>query len=215
MVRVKICGIKRLEDAQLAVQYGADALGFLVGRVHASPDFISANTAKSIIAKLPPFCSTVLVTHLEDAEDILRIARQTRCSTLQLHGDVKPRIAQIIRQGLPYLKIYKALHANEPKIFDLAEAWRNKVDALILDTAARETDQVGGTGKTHDWTISARVVISSPVPVILAGGLTPENVQTAIKLVQPYAVDVNSGTKDATGYKDPEKVRRFIEAARR
>jgi phosphoribosylanthranilate isomerase len=214
MVRVKICGIRRLEDALVAVGHGADALGFLVGQLHSSPDFISPEAARSIIGKLPPFCTPVLVTHLEKPKGIIDIARTTGCTTVQLQGDVTVKDVDKIRRELPSLKVYKAVHVEGPGVLDTLNQWTN-VDALLLDTAVWELDQVGGTGKTHDWNLSAQAVKVTKLPIILAGGLTPDNVEPAIRLVRPYAVDVNSGTKDPKGYKDPEKVKRFIDAARR
>ena len=214
MIRVKICGIRRVEDADAAIEAGADALGFLVGQVHASPDFIKPELARSIVRSLPPFASTVLVTHLPNPADIIRLAVATECSTIQLHGDTDFRGAAQIREKLPYAKLIKALHVNTRLTPDRARAWGEVVDAILLDTAVPELDQIGGTGKLHDWRVSAEVVHDCPMPVILAGGLTPDNVQAAIKTVHPYGVDVNSGTKNAEGFKDPRKVKAFVRNAK-
>lgn len=214
VTRVKICGIKRLEDAERAIEYGADALGFLVGRRYASSDFISADAAASMIRSLPPFVTTVLVTHVVEAEEICGLATQLGCTAVQLHGDIARDAAAQIREQLPYVKMCKALHVTDSATTQSVQEWRGVVDAIVLDTAAPELDQIGGTGRTHDWTISATIVRQCPLPVILAGGLTAENVQGAIRQVRPYAVDVNSGTKDADGFKDPDKLRRFIRAAK-
>ena len=214
MVRVKICGNKRLEDALEGVKAGADALGFLVGQVHVSSDFISKEAAREIIQKLPPFISTVLVTHLSDVAEIISLAAFTRVSTVQLHGESKVDDILVLREHLPNIKLYKTIHVEDRSAISHASEWADSVDAILLDTASRTERKVGGTGKTHDWSISAEIVRLLQVPVILAGGLDPDNVQDAIKAVQPFAVDVNSGTKGPDGYKDFVKLHNFVETAK-
>ena len=213
MTRVKICGIRTAEDAHAAIEAGADAIGLLVGRLHASPDFIEPQLARAIVAEMPPFVSTVLVTHLADANSISALVDTVRPSTLQLHGESKIGDAAALRSSYPHLKIYKALHANRKAVQERVDLWSTHVDAILLDTSAPETDQVGGTGRTHNWAISATIAKTALKPVILAGGLNPSNVALAIAKVRPYAVDVNSGTKNASGYKDHAKMRQFIETA--
>ena len=212
MVKVKICGIINLEDALASVACGADAVGFLVGQVHASRSvFLSADAAGRIIAKLPPFCSTVLVTHLSRPGEVIRAARTARVSTIQLHGETEPNEADAIRQRLPNVKVYKAVHVLGKTALAEASRFLGKVDGIVLDTAVKSTGQVGGTGQVHDWRISQRIVRSLPLPVILAGGLNPANVQEAIRVVQPYAVDVNSGVSRPDGTKDRRKLQLFIQ----
>jgi phosphoribosylanthranilate isomerase len=215
MVKVKICGITNLEDALAAVACGADAVGFLVGQVHPSGSvFISAQAAGRIAAKLPPFCSTVLVTHLSRPTAVVQAARAARVTTVQLHGETEPDEADTIRRKLPNIKVYKAVHVlGETAVAD-ARRFLGKVHGIVLDTALKETGQVGGTGQPHDWRISKRIVQSLPLPVILAGGLNPGNVREAIRLVRPYAVDVNSGVSRPDGTKDLRKLKLFIQQAR-
>lgn len=214
MIRVKICGNKRLEDALEGVKAGADALGFLVGQVHTSSDFISKETAREIIEKLPPFVSTVLVTHLDDAEEIISLAAFTKVSTIQLHGDSIVDDMLLFRKKLPNIKLYKTIHVEDRSAISTASEWDNHVDAILLDTISKSENKVGGTGKTHDWSVSANIVKSLKIPVILAGGLNPENVQDAIRAVKPFAVDVNSGTKGPDGFKDFAKLHSFIKNAK-
>jgi phosphoribosylanthranilate isomerase len=214
MIKVKICGIKRLEDALLAVSYGADALGFLLGQKHSSNDFLEKEDAKGIIEKLPPFVSSVLVTHLEKADEIVPLAKYLGVSTIQLHGDTSPEEAKTIKKELHYIKIYKAIHVINEGSIEKGKSYLPFVDAVLPDTINLETDQVGGTGKTHDWNISKKMVEYYDIPLILAGGLNPDNVIDSIKFVKPYAVDANSGTKGVDGYKDKEKLRLFIERAK-
>jgi phosphoribosylanthranilate isomerase len=183
MTKVKVCGIRRTEDAALAVRYGADALGFLVGQRHNSPD----------------------------PDEIVRIAKQIRCNTIQLHGDTSPDQAKAIKQLLPYIKTYKSIHVTGTESVAYAQVYQGSVDGILLDTINVATDQVGGTGITHDWSISKTIVESLTLPVILAGGLSGENVAEAIKRVMPFGVDANSGTKGNDGYKDAQKLQSFIE----
>jgi phosphoribosylanthranilate isomerase len=194
VVKVKICGIKKREDALLAVRSGADAVGLLVGQVHTSNDFIDKDKARDIVDSLPPFCSSVLVTHLTECDEICDLAEYIGVSTIQLHGDSSPAQAKEIKQRLPYIKTYKAIHVTGPGSVDDALAYRAVVDGILLDTVNVNTGQVGGTGMTHDWSISSQIVRALDIPVIMAGGLNPENVQGAVARVHPYGVDVNSGT---------------------
>jgi len=214
MVRVKICGIRRVEDAFSAIRWGADAVGFLVGQRHTSADFISAEQARAIILRLPPFVSKVLVTHLLQAGEVLELAAQTCVDTVQLHGEIKPDEIRQIRDQAPHLRILKSFHVVDEASVEYGLPYYSLVDAFVLDSLNAETGEIGGTGLIHDWEISRRIVSRYPVPVILAGGLTPENVQEAIHVVKPYAVDVNSGLKDAAGFKDHAKIHCFVESAK-
>jgi phosphoribosylanthranilate isomerase len=213
MIHVKICGIRRIEDALAAAEYGADAVGFLVGQKHASPDFVDPDDAAAMVAALPPHIDSVLVTHLAEPDEIVRLANTTGVSAIQLHGDTSPDQATEIKQRVAQLKTYKAIHVVDAQSIDTARQYTT-VDALVVDTLDASTDQVGGTGRTHDWAISRQIVEQLPIPVILAGGLTPDNVATAIRQVRPYGVDVNSGTKGPDGYKDHTKLKRFIDNAK-
>ncbi|MBB3602020.1 phosphoribosylanthranilate isomerase [Mycolicibacterium sp. BK556] len=213
MIHVKICGIRRLQDALAAAEYGADALGFLVGQRHSSPDFLQPDEAATIIAALPPV-DTVLVTHLSEPDDIVTLAITMGVATIQLHGDTSPNQTRAIKDRMPDIKLAKAIHVIDHQSIDTARQYANTVDALVLDTINTSTDQVGGTGQTHDWSISRQIVAQVPIPAILAGGLTPDNVADAIRNVRPYGVDVNSGTKGPDGYKDRATLKRFIENAK-
>lgn len=217
MMKVKICGIRRKKDAIMAAYLGADAVGVLIGRKHPSPDFVDIETAIGIIDALPPFCAAVIVTHLTDTGEILEIidaVRSVGVNTLQLHGDNTPDDITTIRNAVPRLKIIKAINVVDERSIDEAGKYVDLVDALALDTLNKATGQVGGSGKTHDWSISAEIVGRYDKPVILAGGLNPDNVEEAIKTVKPYAVDVNSGVKGNEGFKDEVKMRSFIELAK-
>jgi phosphoribosylanthranilate isomerase len=213
VIRVKICGIRRLDDALAAAEYGADELGFLVGQKHTSPDFLEPADAAAIVRALPPSVSTVLVTHLAEPDDIVALAAEIGVTTIQLHGDTSPDQAATIKERVPHIKIYKAIHVIDAQSINTARQY-TLADALVLDTLDISTDRVGGTGRTHDWAISRQIVEQLSIPVILAGGLTPDNVATAVRHVRPYGVDVNSGTKGSDGYKDNAKLKRFIDKAK-
>jgi phosphoribosylanthranilate isomerase len=213
-MRVKICGITTHEDASAAVNLGTDALGFLVGLLHESEDEISAKAAAEIVATLPPFVSGTLVTHRAELAEVRELCKDVRPQVLQLHGAFPlDRIPQL-REEFPSLKIIKAVHVENKLAVDLAKTAAPYVDAVLLDT--KTATRIGGTGVTHDWSISRRIRDALVgTRVILAGGLNPENVASAVVQVRPYAVDVNSGVSIRRGKKSPELMERFIRAAKR
>ena len=211
-VRVKICGIRSADDARIAVASGADALGFLCGLDYPTSDQLDPAAARQIIAGLPPFVSSVLVTHRTEIAWVAQACREAACTTVQLHGDFHLEEIPALRGPAPYLRIIKAVHVVDRSAIGQALAAAQWADAVLLDS--RTATRLGGTGVTHDWSISAEIVKETPKPVILAGGLNPENVQRAIRTVQPFAVDVNSGVKNSGGGKSPEKVAAFIRNAK-
>lgn len=214
-MRTKICGINSWENAKIALDCGADALGFLVGITHLAEDKIDFDDAKRIIKRLPPFVSTVAVTHLQDTEAIIEMCKYLNVTTLQIHDYISPEAVEICRKELPGVKVIKAIHVINDDMegtIKLANSFKNSADALLLDS--RTAERLGGTGKTHNWNISKMIVEQMEIPVILAGGLTNLNVYDAVKMVKPYAVDVNSGV-ETNADKDPHKVIEFILNARR
>ena len=213
---VKICGIRRHEDALIAAELGADAIGLLVGQRHNSPDFISAAVARDISRALPPSVEPVLVTHIEDIDELERLLQQSGITTVQLHSEIASSSVERLRGRLPDVKIFKSVHVISADSVGYPEAFEQLVDGFVLDSINVATDQVGGTGKTHDWSISRQIVTRYPeIPIILAGGLNSENVRSAIEYVHPFGVDVNSGTKGSDGFKDARKMREFILEAKR
>lgn len=212
---VKICGIKRKEDALAAARFGADAVGFLVGQKYPSNDFISTQEAIEIIKLIPRQAVPIIVTHLSDAERIIEITRMTRAGGIQLHGEIPIMEAQKIRKGFPNLIIYKSIHIQAGiKIKDIEE-WYGLANAFVADTVNPATGQIGGTGITHDWSLSSEICKSSKIPFILAGGLNPGNIENAIRQVKPYGVDVNSGLKSGDGFKDHHLMKEFIRLAKK
>jgi len=201
MVRVKICGITNLEDAMMAVEAGADALGFVF--FQESPRNISPENAAAIIHCLPPFVQTVGLFVNEDAATVNAIADRCGLDLVQLHGDESPEYCSSVHR-----RIIKAFRVRDASSLD--ELPRYRVAACLLD--AWSSVARGGTGNTFNWDIAAQAAAHQPV--ILAGGLQPDNVAEAIRAVKPYAVDVSSGVESAPGKKDAELVRRFIRSCR-
>lgn len=212
---VKICGIRREEDALLAAELGADATGLLVGQRHNSPDFISATVARNIAHALPPSVEAVLVTHVENLNEVERMLQESEITTVQLHSEITPSSVERLRGRLSYVKIFKSVSVISADSVAYPEAFEKLVAGFVLDSINVATDQVGGTGKTHDWSVSRQIVMRYPeIPIILAGGLNSENVRSAIEYVHPFGVDVNSGTKAPHGFKDPRKMEAFIAQAK-
>ena len=199
--RVKVCGTTRLKDALLAVECGADAIGFIFYKK--SPRHVSAKTAKEICSKLPPFVHRVGVFVNETADTVNRIAERCGLDAVQLHGDESPAFCKKIK-----CRVIKVVRVKD--VASLKEMSRYVVDGFLLDTY--KEDQWGGTGKVFDWELAVRA--KKKGPVILAGGLNPRNVKAAIKKVQPYGVDVSSGVEQSPGKKDPKKVKAFLKAVR-
>ncbi len=215
MVRAKICGIRCDRDLQIAVDAGADAVGFICGVTHASEDALTPGQARRLAGKVPPYVATVLVTHLEDAGEILDLAEHVGVDTIQVHGLVSHETAGEVFRRARGRRIVRAVHVTGPDAAERALANAGVCDGLLLDS--RTEDRLGGTGRTHDWSISRAIadrVAENGPPVILAGGLSPENVGEAIQAVRPFGVDVNSGVEDANGDKDAERCAGFVSRAR-
>lgn len=200
--RIKICGLTTLKDAMTAVEAGADALGFVV--YQQSPRAITPQTVKSIIARLPPFVATVGV-FANPTEAALREAFDDwGLGIAQLQGDEPPDLCDRFPG-----RVIKAIRVKDKKTIEAMCYYR--VRAFVLDTYRH--DQLGGTGETFDW--SHAKLAKRYGPVILAGGLTPQNVARAIRTVRPIGVDVSSGIEKSLGKKDPNKVKKFIDEARK
>jgi phosphoribosylanthranilate isomerase len=199
--RTKICGLTRLEDAQRAVDLGAAALGFNFYPL--SPRYIEAAAARAILQRLPPFVATVGVFANEtDAGHVISLAREAGVTAVQVHGPRFPALHEF----LPVFTLVVAVAVREG--FKPEELSKIECSAYLLD--AFDPDRLGGTGKTFDW--SAARQAKQYGPIILAGGLTPENVARAVREVRPFAVDVASGVESAPGIKDPAKLRAFFAA---
>jgi phosphoribosylanthranilate isomerase len=200
MTLVKICGITTLADAMVAVEAGADALGFNFYRP--SPRYIRPEKAREIIDRLPESILKVGVFVNEDVESVARIATEANLSAVQLHGDESPEYCHELA-GQYVIKVFRAGDGVDVETYG--------VDAIMLDT--KDDLLRGGTGRVFDWSIAQRTNDSTP-KLFLAGGLSPENVAEAITTVRPYAVDACSSLEESPGRKDHTRVRAFVKAVR-
>ena len=195
-MKVKICANKSIEDAKMCLEAGADIIGILVGQEHTSNDFVNKDTAKEINDFVNNRCDVSLVTHLTNADEIIELTKYIGNNVIQLHSDIDESEVKKIVKALPEIKLVRLIHiSNDGKI---CTDYKNMkyADFYLLDSFNLKTNQVGGTGLTHDWNKSKELIQILDKPTFLAGGLNPNNVEQAIKLAQPYGVDVNSGCKN-------------------
>jgi phosphoribosylanthranilate isomerase len=205
-VKIKICGITREQDLMAAGTFGADAMGLVVG-VPTSPRNISIEKARTFCECIPSYMTSVLVTVPKSVSELQHLYQQIQPDAIQIHGDHLTDISKI-RQQIPASTIVKAINVTQETAAHIRLQTQG-YDAVLLDS--HQAGHYGGTGHTHDWTMSQQLKsLIHPTCVILAGGLTPKNVQTAIRIVDPYAVDVSTGIESRPGIKDPEKMRLFI-----
>lgn len=198
--RVKICGITRVEDALSAVEQGADAIGLVF--YAPSPRCVTIQQAAKISAALPPLTSVVALFVNPTQQEVNAVLAEVHIDLLQFHGD-ESEVA-CMQYGLPYLKAIRV--KSDTNLIQYAEAFMS-AKALLLD--AHSDTAVGGTGQVFDWNLIPKHM---PKPIILAGGLTLDNVKEAIQQVQPYAVDVSGGVEQAKGIKDATKIAEFMAA---
>ena len=216
--RVKICGMRTAGDIELAVNCGSDAVGFITDVPVNTPRKIDVQTASELVKKVPAFVSSVLVIMPADGHEALRLIEKVRPDVVQLHNDLGTDEIELIRNGtdLNIVKVITVPVGDNFVVDDLISkidslAGSDLVDAILLDSG--KAGMVGGTGMVHDWSVSKEIVDAVDVPVILAGGLKPENVRDAVEQVRPFAVDTASGV-ETEGKKDPAKVCRFVREAR-
>ena len=205
MVRVKICGVTKLEDAKLAAELGAHAIG--LNFYPESPRCLSPAAAAELVRRFPPFVTPVGVFVNWAAETVLALSQALGLSAAQLHGDEPPQVVERLARHLPVIKALRIAQGSPaPEFFRYRAA-----SAFLLDSAV--SSHYGGTGVTGNW--HAARAAAQTQRIILAGGLTPENVGEAIRIVRPYAVDVTSGVETRPGKKDPGKLRTFFEEVAR
>jgi len=221
VIRVKVCGITSLEDARLAVKAGADALGFIF--VENTPRFVTPEQVATIVRRLPPFVTPVGVFWDHPAGHVKAVVEACGLRAIQFHGDETPEDCQ--GYAVPVIKTIKLPPAGtidglpEYRITERFSAllYSKVVAAYLFDSQARWSE--GEAREPLEWKalgmFGRMAAPEARKPVILSGGLTPDNVSRAVEIVRPYAVDVNSGVESRPGKKDPDKVRRFIAEARR
>ena len=210
--RVKVCCIETPEAAALAIRYGADALG-LVGPMPSGTGIIDLATAAWLANGVPPPIATFLLSSATEPEELLAQCRQVAPTALQIVDTVDPAAYALLRRELPALRLVQVVHVTGEQTVAEALAIATLVDALLLDSGSPDAPVrlLGGTGKVHDWAISRRIVDDLPVPVLLAGGLTPANVAAAIRGVRPFGVDLCTGLR-TDGELDESKLAAFMQA---
>ena len=212
MIRIKICCISSVAEAQTAISFGANAIG-LVGKMPSGQGVITDDLICSIAKTVPPPIATFLLTSETSSGGIINHQRRVNTNTIQIVDALKLGSYRDIREKLPNVKIVQVIHVLDEKSIEEAVKISEKVDYLLLDSGNPNlaVKELGGTGRTHNWAISRKIVDQSKVPVFLAGGLNAGNVREAIDIVQPYGVDVCSGVR--TDYKlDERKLEAFFKA---
>jgi phosphoribosylanthranilate isomerase len=212
--RVKICCIASVEEAALAVEMGASALG-LVSHMPSGPGVISDELIANIAATVPPSIGTFLLTSRQSVDEIVAQQRFCRTNTIQICDHLTRGTHRELKDALPGISIVQVVHVTGPESVDEAAAVAPNVDAILLDSGNQRlaVKELGGTGRRHDWTLSRKIRESIGIPIFLAGGITPENVAQAIHEVAPFGLDLCSGVR-TSGKLDAEKLKRFFGAVR-
>lgn len=204
--RVKICGLTTASDRDAAIAAGADAVGVISDVPVDTHREVTRRTAADLVSGVPPFVTSVLVTMPNSVQEAVDLQAQVRADAIQIHGSLSPGklggLAERVDAG-----VIAGVDVDDPQLRAYAEA----ADALLVDST--DEDGGGGTGRTHDWTRTREVVAAYDTPVVLAGGLTPENVAGAVETAAPFGVDTASGVERDDGVKDHEAVERFVAAA--
>ena len=209
-VKVKICCINSIEEAELAISLGAAAIG-LVSEMPSGPGVIGEESITDISNYAFSKVNTFLLTSKQDVDSVIKQLKKFKINTVQIVDKLNNGCYTDIKLALPNIKIVQVLHVNNNETIDEARAIENEVDAILLDSGndKLKVKELGGTGRIHDWSISRRIVESVNIPIYLAGGLNPNNVAEAVKTVNPYSVDVCSGVR-TSGKLDKEKLTIFF-----
>jgi phosphoribosylanthranilate isomerase len=213
---IQVAGVIDQAEADLLVDCGVPYLGFPL-RLPVHGEDLSEEDAARIIRRLPGSSPAVLITYLDRADDVIALCRYLGTRVVQLHGDIERAELRRLKRSDPDLFVIKSLVIGLHGMDDLGRVLEGAVphvDAFITDTFDPSTGASGATGKTHDWRLSRELVELSPRPVILAGGLTADNVREAVRAVRPAGVDAHTGLEDASGRKDRARVERFLAEAR-
>ncbi len=211
--RLKVCCIASITEARTAIAAGADALG-LVARMPSGPGPIDDDLIASIADSVPAPIATFLLTSEVDPDTVVDHVRRTRVNTVQLVDDtVQPDVYAALRKAAPAVRIVQVIHVRDQSSVTLALAAAQHVDTLLLDSGnpLAQVRELGGTGRTHDWSFSREIVERSPRPVFLAGGINPTNVAEAIAQVKPFGIDLCSGVR-TNGQLDAIKLRALTTA---
>jgi len=209
--RIKLCCISSIEEARLAIQHGASLLG-LVSEMPSGPGVISEAQIAHISATTPPGVTATLLTSRTDAPGILDQQRRCGVGAIQLVAHTSPETRQAIRDGAPGIKLIQVVHVTGPASLREAQQAAVASHAILLDSGRPSEGILGGTGQTHDWSVSRQIVRAVRVPVFLAGGLSSDNVREAIQTVRPYGVDICSRVR-TSGALDAAKLAAFADEA--
>ncbi|MEY2595875.1 MAG: hypothetical protein RI965_1147 [Bacteroidota bacterium] len=211
-VRVKICCISSIEEANLAIQYGASAIG-LVARMPSGPGVIEDELIHKIAKNITPSTDTFLLTSETKAESIIEHYKRTNTTTIQIVDALSDRQYQTIREELPNVKLVQVIHVIDNNSIKEAVEISEYVDAILLDSGNPNLliKELGGTGRTHNWDLSKKIRETISIPVFLAGGINKDNVKQAIEHVQPYGVDLCSSVR-TNGQLDERKLEAFFAA---
>ncbi len=209
-VRIKICCIQNPDEARLAIGYGADMIG-LVAEMPSGPGPIDDDMIRYIAGKIPPAVMSVLLTSRTRVADIIEHHRYCRTNAIQVVDELQEGTHTELKQALPGVAIMQVIHVQDESAIAKACSIAPGVDAILLDSGdpLGKTKVLGGTGQPHDWNISRRLVRAVDKPVFLAGGLRPENVADAIRMVRPFGVDVCSGVR-TNGRLDEQKLSAYV-----
>jgi phosphoribosylanthranilate isomerase len=209
--RVKICCISSIQEAWTAIRCGASALG-LVSHMPSGPGVISEELITKIVASVPPPIATFLLTSSQDAQEIIQQLRRCRTNTVQICDRLELGSYQDIRDALPGVSIVQVIHVTTEASLEEAISVTPYVDAILLDSGNQSlvVKELGGTGRLHDWKLSAKIREQIDVPIFLAGGLKPENVAIAVKQVAPFGLDLCSAVR-SNGELDENKLKLFFQ----
>lgn len=213
---IQVAGVRDARELRMLCALRVPLVGFPLQLDTHAPDLAEAEAAQ-LIAGMPVTSRAVLITYAREAGEVAGLADDLGVACVQIHGSMSAAELALLREQRPDLFLIRSLvvgDGNEQDLRELIGATQNVVDAYITDTFDPETGASGATGRVHDWSVSRKLVDVSPRPVILAGGLTPDNVGDAIRAVRPAGVDAHTGLEDRGGYKDPEKVKTFLQRAR-
>jgi phosphoribosylanthranilate isomerase len=208
--RLKVCCISSVAEAETAIRHGADAIG-LVSAMPSGPGVIPDDLIEKIVASIPSGISTVLLTSSRDVDVVVQQQSRFNVDTLQLCNRWSSSGVEQLRAALPGVSIMQVVHVMDGEAIEQAREAARTADVLLLDSGnpKKKIQELGGTGRTHDWTISRRIRDAVEVPIFLAGGLTPNNVADAVRQVRPFGVDVCSGLRTG-GNLDQDKLGRFV-----
>ena len=195
--QIKICCISSIEEAELAIKFGASAIG-LVSEMPSGPGVINEDLIEEIAAAVPSTIDTFLLTSKTTADSIIEQHRKCKTTTLQIVDRVKANVLLTLKKELPTIRLVQVIHVNGEESITEAKNAAQLVDALLLDSGNQKikVKELGGTGRTHDWTISRKIRDAVSVPVYLAGGINAKNVLDAVKEVEPFGIDLCSGVRE-------------------